>query len=117
MRTIIAGSRGITDYALVVKAIKDCGWKPTVVISGTCEDSPDVLGEQWAEKRGVPIERFPANWKRFGNRAGMMRNQQMALLADALIAVWDGVSPGTKHMIEAAQTRKLRVFVLTKDNK
>jgi hypothetical protein len=38
----------------------------------------------------------------------------MAQNADALIAVWDGQSPGTKHMIDVAKARGLRVFVMPK---
>ena len=35
----------------------------------------------------------------------------MAHVADALIAVWDGSSPGTRHMIATARQRGLRLFV------
>ena len=33
--------------------------------------------------------------------------------ADALVAVWDGKSPGTKHMIDVAKARGLRIFVVS----
>ena len=111
MRTIIAGSRGVKSVRIIEAALRHCGWTPTVVISGTCEDSPDVLGERWAEQRGILIERYPADWNRFGRRAGMLRNSHMAYVGEALVAIWDGKSPGTKQMIEAARRRKLRVFV------
>jgi hypothetical protein len=35
----------------------------------------------------------------------------MAEYADALIAIWDGESRGTKNMIEEATKRGLRVYV------
>ena len=35
----------------------------------------------------------------------------MANYADALIAFWDGNSKGTKHMIELAKSRGLKVYV------
>jgi hypothetical protein len=35
----------------------------------------------------------------------------MAGKAEALVAVWDGASRGTKHMIREAGKRGLRVFV------
>jgi hypothetical protein len=35
----------------------------------------------------------------------------MASMADALIAVWDGKSRGTKNMIETAEKMGLRVYV------
>ena len=39
----------------------------------------------------------------------------MATKADALIAVWDGVSRGTKHMIDIAKKNGLSVFVYKKE--
>ena len=35
----------------------------------------------------------------------------MAEYADALVAFWDGNSPGTKHMIKVAKEKKLDVRV------
>jgi hypothetical protein len=117
VRTIIAGSRGITKYKFLRLAIEHCPWTPTIVLSGTCPDSPDVLGERWANLHNIPVERYPANWDQFGKRAGMLRNSLMAYKGQALIALWDGVSTGTAHMIEAAKTRRLRIFVVNFKNK
>lgn len=110
MRTIVAGSRSVTDQSVVDAAIKGCGWTPTVIISGTAR-GVDTLGENWARANNVPIERFPANWSLYGKRAGYLRNQQMADNADALIAVWDGQSHGTHHMIAIARSAGLKVFI------
>lgn len=91
-------------------AISECGWKPSVIISGTARGA-DSLGELWAHKQEIPCERYPADWKRFGKAAGLRRNEQMADAAEALIALWDGESRGTKHMITTAERKGLRVFV------
>jgi hypothetical protein len=56
-------------------------------------------------------KRFPADWDRFGRSAGPKRNKQMAEYGDALIAVWDGESRGTKTMIEFARERGLQVYI------
>lgn len=71
----------------------------------------DLLGKQWAINNGVPVKMFPANWKLHGNKAGFIRNVEMANYANALIAIWDGESSGTKHMIGIAKKLKLRVFI------
>lgn len=110
MRTIIAGSRGVTDFAVIEQAVAGCGWVPTTVISGTAR-GVDTLGEEWAKKNGVPVERYPADWAKHGRSAGYQRNLLMADKAEALIAVWDGKSPGTKHMIDIAKRGGLTVFV------
>lgn len=112
MRTIIAGSR--SEFPIpreyLESAIASCGWMPTVVISGTARGA-DALGEQWAQRNGIPVERFPADWNTYGRSAGHRRNAEMAARAEALIALWDGTSNGTKGMIDLAKKRGLRVFV------
>lgn len=109
MRTIIAGSRGL-GINEVNLAMKECGFDPTVVISGTAM-GVDRAGEIWAANREIPVERYPADWNQFGKSAGYVRNSQMASVAEALVAVWDGVSPGTRNMIDLAKQKKLTVFV------
>lgn len=110
MRTIIAGSRYITDPAIVAAAIEESGFEITEVVSGACR-GVDTLGEQWAKERGIPVKRFPAAWRRDGRAAGPIRNRLMATYADALVAIWDGKSAGTRNMIETAQQRGLEVSV------
>lgn len=113
MRTIVAGSRGITDYGLVqsyLDLIHTTDWPITEVVSGTAK-GPDQFGEWWAAHRGVVVRRFPADWLGNGRAAGVIRNVEMARYAEALVAFWDGKSRGTKHMIDVARARGLRVAV------
>lgn len=110
MRTIIAGSRCCTDKRDLIAALSACGWTPTTVISGTAKGA-DRLGEAWAAEHDVPCERYPADWDRHGKSAGYRRNERMAECADALIALWDGQSRGTKHMIDIAKRNGLLVRV------
>jgi len=110
MKTIIAGSRDGTTYAHLVSALSKCGWVPSVVISGGARGA-DSIGEAWAAKNKIPVERFPADWERLGKRAGYLRNIQMACRAQALIAIWDGVSRGTENMIDIAEEKGLRIYV------
>lgn len=98
------------DFNHVDRAMKGLLWKPTSVLSG-CAYGADMLGEQWASRRGLPISYFPANWQKFKKAAGFKRNEQMADQADALVALWDGESRGTLHMIETARSRQLLVVV------
>lgn len=109
-RTIISGSRSCTELRHIYDAVKASGFFPSVVISGTCR-GPDRFGEEWAKANGVPIERFPADWDQYGKQAGYIRNVDMACHAEALIAVWDGESNGTRHMINAARAKGLKIFV------
>ena len=47
----------------------------------------------------------------FGRSAGPLRNATMANYADALIALWDNKSRGTKNMIDVANKLGLRVSI------
>jgi hypothetical protein len=110
MRTIIAGSRTVTRFKDVEDAVLYGPILPTTILSGGAKGA-DSLGEQWAAEYSVPLEIYPADWERYGKGAGFKRNALMASKADALIALWDGKSHGTKHMIDIATVMKLKVYV------
>lgn len=104
---IVAGSRTLDDPALLQAALVDAALPIGEVVSGAAR-GVDVLGEQWAKSRGVHVERFPVTadeWKYVGNSAGRKRNVDMLLytlkspLKSAILALWDGQSTGTAHMI------------------
>lgn len=115
MRVIIAGSRGVTDYELVKRAVSASGFSPSWIISGGAR-GVDALGERYASEHGIACHVMRANWRNVDgtvNRgAGLARNVDMAKTADAVIAIWDGKSPGTRHMIKTAQKLGLKVYVM-----
>lgn len=110
MRVIIAGSRSITSYATVCEAIKASGFDITEVVSGHAR-GVDMLGESWGHQHKNTIKVFHAFWKSEGKQAGPLRNQRMAEYAKALVAVWDGLSPGTRDMIRRAEKMGLKVYI------
>ena len=112
MKVIIAGSREFKDYELLKKVCDEHleGTDEFVIISGTARGA-DKLGEDYAIERGQSILRFPADWDKYGKSAGYKRNEEMAKVADMLIAFWDGESRGTKHMIDLATKYKLKTLV------
>lgn len=114
MRVIVAGSRDITSKAVVLAALREAFlWEainPTCIVSGTAR-GVDRLGEQIAAENKITVARYPAKWLKYGSLAGSIRNGVMAANADALVAVWDGRSPGTKDMIKQARLQGLLVYV------
>ena len=110
MKTIIAGSRNITDFSTVCEAIDESGFQVTEVVSGKAR-GVDTLGEKWAKVVGVPVKEFPADWDTHGRAAGYIRNKEMAKYGDRLVAIWDGKSSGTKHMINLAKKYDLEVYI------
>lgn len=117
MKVIIAGSRTISDYFTIDYAISQAlqEWNISIrdikeIVSGKGR-GVDTIGEQWASQHSIPVVSFPAKWVAYGNAAGPIRNQQMAVYADALVAIWDGKSRGTADIIQRAKTRRLKVYV------
>lgn len=113
MRLIIAGSRSITDIEHVQQVMRfavSAGCCLIEVVSG-CAPGVDQLGEQWAAQNGIPVRQFPADWARYPRRAGRMRNAEMANYADALVAIWDGASSGTRHMVQTMQALGKPVYI------
>jgi hypothetical protein len=125
VKLIIAGSRGITDYAFLKHLIVDSGlwktykhdleivcgmalhwkWKNDPLIGGV-----DRLGYDFAKKNKLKLHPFKPDWGKHGNSAGHIRNRAMGDFADGLLALWDGESPGTKGMIEYARSKGLLVW-------
>lgn len=122
-RIIIAGSRNFNDYPYLEyvvdrffsKFVSDK--KDVQIISGTAKGA-DSLGELYAEKHGIGVIRCPSNWDKYGRAAGYRRNEEMAILSmsdgytGVLLAFWDGLSRGTKHMIDLAEKHNVKVYII-----
>jgi len=112
MKVIIAGSRDGFVARNTYEAIEESPFfgKITEVVSGTAK-GVDQHGEMYSRTRELSLKQFPADWDTFGKSAGFRRNVEMADYADALVAVWDGQSRGTKHMIDQMELRNKPVYV------
>jgi hypothetical protein len=114
MKIIIAGSRSFNDRHLLyskMDALVARQGDVVTVISGTAKGA-DRLGEEWARDRGYPVERYPADWDTYGKKAGYLRNEEMAEVADACVVFWDGKSRGSKMMIDIAKKHGLPLRVI-----
>ena len=115
-KTIIAGGRDFMDYNLLKektdKILQEKKVTHKIVIISGCARGADTLGLPYASENAFDIEEYPADWDKYGKKAGYMRNVEMAKNADALIAFWDGKSKGTKHMIDIATERNLSIRVI-----
>lgn len=110
MKTIIAGGRDFNDVDFFMECMHKYDKPITEVVCGMAKGA-DTLGKDYAITYFIPIAEFPADWARYGNGAGPIRNKQMADNADALIAFWDGRSKGTWNMIQLAQKFNLKVTI------
>ncbi len=114
-RVIVAGSRRVLDSQLVFEKLDILLARlvgPHLEIVSGLAAGPDSLGKEWAGQNGVATALFPADWKRFGKKAGFIRNQDMSWYGTHLVAFWDGQSSGTLNMIETAKRDGLTVRVV-----
>ena len=90
---------------------------PDCVVVIVCGDArgADALGERYAWRHHLKVVHFPADWDRYGNAAGPIRNEEMAKFADALIAfpLYGVANRGTLDMIRRARQHHLQVRVIT----
>lgn len=59
----------------------------------------DTAGLQFAKYLKYPVKMFPADWKKHGKIAGILRNQEMADYCDEGLGFWRGQSSGTANMV------------------
>lgn len=114
MRVIVTGSRTWTDKETVYGAldlIADAARTEgrTLVVAHGTADGADTIADMWVRHRQrdgwpVQVERNPADWRTYGKRAGMVRNQRMvAKGADACLAFVLDSSAGATHCAETAE--------------
>lgn len=106
-RIVIAGCRDYTNYNQAKEYIDKClsnirKENEIIIMSGGAKGA-DALGEQYAKENGFKIERYNADWDKYGRSAGPKRNELMAKNCDCVICFWDGQSRGTKSMIDYAK--------------
>ena len=116
-KVIIAGSRSFRDYGLLRAKVdlllsrKTSALTEIIIVSGHCNGA-DLLGEKYAREKKYKVETFLPQWDMYGKAAGPIRNAAMARNADALIAFWDGRSPGTENMIKEAEKNGLEIRII-----
>lgn len=114
-RIVVAGCRDFNNYEVAKNHIDFCIQNirkkfELVFVSGGCKGA-DALGERYARENGFEIEIYEAEWGKYGNAAGPIRNKKMAEVSDYVICFWDGKSRGTRSMIKEAKEKGKTVSV------
>lgn len=114
-KLIIAGGRDFENFKLMERKLnvilKNYNKEEIEIVSGMAKGA-DELGILYAKKYGIKVKEFPADWNQYGRSAGYIRNKEMAKYADACICFWNGISKGTKNMIEIARDKNLSLRIV-----
>ena len=102
MRVAIVGSREGIDPLWVRRMVSKIAEKypHATIVSGGAR-GVDTEAEKAAVFFGLPTNIFPADWNRFGKRAGFLRNKTIVENCDIVVAFTTG-SKGTAHTIKLA---------------
>lgn len=99
MKVVVYGGRDFTNEAvmnlLMDRLHEEYGF--TLVIDGKARGA-DTLAYNWAVSRGIPTQRFPADWNKYGRGAGPIRNRQMIVEGQPDVAVAFPGGAGTSNM-------------------
>ena len=106
MKLIIAGGRNYRINGFDLVNLKKIDGITEVVNGGAA--GADAEGKLWAERNGIPVKMFLADWKTYGKAAGPIRNKKMAEYADAVVLFPGG--RGTLSMKREAEKRCLIVY-------
>ena len=112
MRVLVCGGRDFTDREFVFFVLNALNAKKHIgmIIHG-CARGADTFGEEWsAQNDRCTSYGVPADWKKYGNRAGPVRNRQMIEWGKPdLVVAFDG-GAGTQDMVNAAVAAGIRVI-------
>lgn len=113
IRIIIAGNRHFDNYRLLERKVEEfiagvrmsTGEKnePVTIVSGGAGGA-DSLGEAFARSHGYGVERFPADWAKYGRAAGSVRNRKMVESDPDGVIVFrkeDGVNKGSDNLVSS----------------
>jgi hypothetical protein len=121
MKLLVSGGRKFNKISILLKEIKcliKSGYQITEIVHGDALGA-DTVAKKVALHLGIKHTPFPADWsnldvegcivkttkggKKYNSLAGTNRNREMSeYIGDdgVLLAVWNGKSTGTKHMID-----------------
>ena len=122
LHVFVTGGRDGADKRLIWHAldeITDSMYEPEIHVHHGTARGTDRIAGAWARARGKVEHPHPADWERYPRAGGVVRNGQMASLAENLrteghnvIVVAFPGGNGTANMIRAARQRRLPVITV-----
>lgn len=112
MKIAIVGSRSIT-----VNNLGDYLPENTTEIVSGGAIGVDRSARNYAKTHNIKLKKFLPEYERYGRSAPLKRNLQIIDYADEVIAFWDGMSHGTRFVIENCKRKNVPIKVYALANK
>ena len=97
MKLAIIGSRNIDNICLEKFIPNDVD----LIITGGAK-GVDQLAVDYAKTHNISLLSVKPNYAKYGKAAPIVRNKEIVLMADLILAFWDTKSHGTKMVIDYA---------------
>ena len=103
MKVLVCGGRDYKDEAKVHRILDELHslHRITVIVEGGAGGA-DSFGASWALKHGIPHRTYFADWRRYGLRAGPVRNREMLMTEKPKLVVAFPGGTGTADMVKRA---------------
>lgn len=115
MRILICGDREWNDFKTIDDFLATLS-PDTEIIEGDCRGADKISG-YLAIKRGMKVYKESANWNKYGNEAGPIRNKLMIdkYHPDLVVAFHNNIerSKGTKNMLKQAKEHGIQTKLIT----
>lgn len=115
IRILITGSRDWEDRKLIEDTLTTLRFKAedTTLVSGNCPTGADLICEEIADDLGWTVEKHPADWDKYGKRAGYIRNSAMVKEgADLCLAFVRNNSRGATMTAEFARNAYIKTYII-----
>lgn len=102
MKIAVVGSTQINsrlNLDVVVKYLKSLPIG-TQILTGSSLGVDRFVAQHYPKRRGFRLRVYQPNWERFGQTSVDMENKKMINESDIVAVCWNGVSPGSKSIIE-----------------
>jgi hypothetical protein len=97
-------------YHAIVTLHPQAAFDGVVLVHGDADGVDRQAAARW-ESEGLPTEAHPADWARYGKRAGPIRNQEMVDLgADLCIGFVHEKSIGTRDCLQRAEMKDIPII-------
>lgn len=104
MKVAVVGSRSLHCHELEKYLPADT----SVIITGGAVGI-DSDAEKLADSKGIKKIVVYPDYELYGKTAPLVRDRILVDMADLVVAVWDGVSPGTRYTISYAKQMNVPV--------
>ncbi|HHX59799.1 MAG TPA: DUF2493 domain-containing protein [Epulopiscium sp.] len=119
MKVLICGDRHWNNYSSILNIVQRLkkAYGNIKIVQGGCSGA-DIIAKKAAIECGLEYAEYPANWSKYGKRAGPLRNQQMLdeENPDMVIAFHPNInqSKGSRDMITRAKQVGIQTYIFDK---